>query len=185
MAANFLFFVIQFSREGGVQISFLSYFFGSLTQGLRLPFRAVVVIFLGPMLLRHDLDFPGNPEKGGAQKQPQPSRANSQARIAIPIALYGSQIGPPARNGKKMAKPPGKGEKGRKMGKLAQKWVKNGNFPIFSAIFSLFFRWGENPFFAHFFPFRYRAIRIARQEKRTQTQSFGSGHLPVGWGYST
>ena len=67
--------------------------------------------------------------------------------LAIPIALYRPQIGPPARNGKKMAEkwilaPPGKREKnGRKMGKLAQKWTKNGSD---MAIF---------PFFGHFFPF--------------------------------
>ena len=64
-------------------------------------------------------------------------------------------------------------------GKKGKKWPKNGKIAIFdpflgqfshfSAIFSPFSRFGQNPFFCHFFPFRaggpiwglYRAIRIA------------------------
>ena len=67
-------------------------------------------------------------------------------------------MGPPARNGKKMAKkwilaPPGKrGKMAQKMGNLpflAHSWA---NFPTFRPFFPLFFRWGQNPFFGHFFP---------------------------------
>ena len=95
----------------------------------------------------------------------------NQTIIAIPIALYRPEIGPPARNGEKMAKkwilaPPGKrGKMAQKVGKLAQKWAKNGHFPIFRPVFTLL-----NPFFAIFSSFRarpiwglYRAIGIARQ----------------------
>ena len=44
--------------------------------------------------------------------------------------------------------PPGKrGRNFRKMGKLGQKWVKLGHFPIFRPLI-----WsGQNPFFGHFF----------------------------------
>ena len=44
-------------------------------------------------------------------------------------------------NGKKWPKnglwPTGQGKNGRKMGKLAQKWVKHGHFPIFWPFFPL------------------------------------------------
>ena len=57
-------------------------------------------------------------------------------------------------NGQKMHfGPTGKkrGKNGRKMGKLAQKWPKNGHFPIFRPFFPLF-SVGKNPFLGHFFP---------------------------------
>ena len=95
---------------------------------------------------------------------------HSASSIAIPIALYRPQIGPPTRNGKKTAEkwilaPP------EKRGKMAEKWEHRpfltlvwANFPIFrpffpqvgSPIFPFFGhfspRWGQNPFFGRFFP---------------------------------
>ena len=97
----------------------------------------------------------------------------------IPIALCRSQTGPSGPKWeKKMAEEwifrphLEKGQKnGRKIGKLAQKSIF---YPVlgqihFSAIFCPFSRWGQNPFFGHFLPFRaggpiwglYRAIGIA------------------------
>ena len=108
-------------------------------------------------------------------------RGKWRSRIAIPIALHRPQIGPPARNGKKMAENwilaplKKRGKNGRKIGKLVQKSIFK---PIFGPFFCPFFghfspfsRWGQNPFFGHFFPFRaggpiwglYRAIGIANQ----------------------
>ena len=64
--------------------------------------------------------------------------------VAIPIALYRPQIGPPARNGKKMAEkwilaPPGKkGKNGRKMGKWPFFDPFLANFPIFRPFFPFF-----------------------------------------------
>ena len=79
-------------------------------------------------------------------------------KFAIPIALYRPQIGPPARNGKKMAKkwiwapPKKKGKKWPKNGKIGPKIAQKWPFSHFWAIFSPFSRWGQNPFFGHFFP---------------------------------
>ena len=83
--------------------------------------------------------------------------------------LYRPQIGPPARNGRKMDFGPTgkKGKKdGRKIGKLAKKSMVYpflGQFSHFSAIFSPFPWWGRNPFsaiFLHFGP-------PARNRKKT------------------
>ena len=70
---------------------------------------------------------------------------DSFVRVAIAIALYRPQIGPPAlgKKGGKMAE---------KWEKLAEKWVKNGHFPISWPVFPPFSQWGQNPFFGHFFP---------------------------------
>ena len=66
-------------------------------------------------------------------------------KLAIPIALYRPQIGPPARNGKKMAEkwilaPPGKrGQNGRKMGRRPDLGSVQGNRDCeFCLDFSLF-----------------------------------------------
>ena len=60
-----------------------------------------------------------------------------------------------AKNGRKMDfGPSGKiGEKWPKMGKIAKKWVKNANFPIFGPFFSHFPGGAEIDFSAIFFPF--------------------------------
>ena len=77
-------------------------------------------------------------------------------RVAIPIALFRPEIGNPARNGPTKQK--------------EEKWPFFAHFPIFRPFFSLFSRYGQNPYFsAIFFPFRagspisglYRAIGIA------------------------
>ena len=99
--------------------------------------------------------------------------------LAIPIALYRPQIGPPARNGKKWPK----------NGKMAIFDPFLGQFSHFSAIFSPFSRWG---LFVHFlsifFPFRaggpiwglYRAIGIAILYRRNLNfRGHFRGHLRV------
>ena len=65
--------------------------------------------------------------------------------------------------------PPGKrGKNGPKNGKIAIIDPFLGHFSHFSAIFSPSSRWGQNPFFGHFFPISgpiwglYRAIGIAK-----------------------
>ena len=103
-----------------------------------------------------------------------PSEALS--KVAIPIALYRPQIGPPARNGRKMAEkwilaPLQKkgGKNGRKMGKLPFLTHFWANFPIFRPFFPLFPGGAKIDFSTIFFPFRaggpiwglYRAIGIA------------------------
>ena len=86
--------------------------------------------------------------------------------VAIPIALYRPQIGPPGatQNGKKMAEkwilaPPGRrGKKGQKMGKwqffypFFFFWSIFGPISQFFGHFFPFCRWGRNPSFGHFFP---------------------------------
>ena len=73
------------------------------------------------------------------------------------------------KNGRKMDFGPtgNKGKKWPKHGKMAQKWVKNGHFPIFSP-FSPFSRWGQNPFFGHF---------LRENRENCQTLDFSRGCL--------
>ena len=86
------------------------------------------------------------------------------SNIAIPVALYRPQTGPPARNGEKMAEKwslaqPGKrGKNGRNMGKNGRKWEnwpKNGSkmaiFPFFGQCFPFFFLVGPESVFRPFF----------------------------------
>ena len=73
------------------------------------------------------------------------------ARLAIPIAPNRASGPKWEKSGRKMEFGP-TGKKRRKMGKLAQKWVKNAHFPIFRPFFFLFSGGAQFPFFGHFFP---------------------------------
>ena len=96
-------------------------------------------MILGVLRRGKPLPFRGFPCFSKKKKQ----GLEGQGKVAIPIALYRPQTGPPPRNGEKM------GEKWilaplRNGGKMAEKW-ENGHFrPIFWPIF---------PFFGHFSPF--------------------------------
>ena len=88
----------------------------------------------------------------------KPGKSPRGSYFAIPIALYRPQIGPLARNGKKMGKtwilaPPGKrGKNGRKMGRwpfLTHFWAIVDRF---FGHFFLFPGGAKIHVFAHFFP---------------------------------
>ena len=123
---------------------------------------------------------PNNPQGQNTKIKIEKHSYKKHTSFAIPIVLYRPQIGPPARNGKKMAEkwilaPPGtRGKNGRKMGKLpflAHFCAIFGPIFPFFGHFSRISRWGQNPFFGHFFPISgrgpiwglYRTIGIAIQ----------------------
>ena len=59
-------------------------------------------------------------------------KAHDEVGVAIPVALYRPQIGPPARNGKKWGGQNPHREKGKKMAEKWENWPENGRERKFS-----------------------------------------------------
>ena len=91
-------------------------------------------------------------------------------KIATRAAIYRSLRTLWARNRKKVSKKVFFGGSGEKSQKIPERY-KNTDFRTFLGVF-------------RYFKLKFRWVQV-RQEKGTQTQTFGSGYPAVGWGSST